>query len=104
MRRIGFIVSEFPRPVDAYLLRELLALVEAGLDIRIYSLRRPSGTPSPRAAGALLGHTTYAPCLGAREMRAAHAAWLRTAPRRYREALAATVRGHAASPQVGSAA
>ena len=79
MRRIGFIVSEFPRPVDAYLLRELLALVEAGLDVRIYSLRHPSGAAAPRAAGTLLGATTYPPHLGAREMRAAHASWLRTA-------------------------
>ena len=100
MRRIGFIVSEFPRPVDAYLLRELLALVEAGLDVRIYSLRHPSGAAAPRAAGALLGHTTYPPRLVARGMRAAHASWLRTAPRRYREALAAAVRGHAASPRL----
>jgi len=100
MPRIGFIVSEFPRPVDAYLLRELLALVESGIDVRIYSLRQPSGAALPRAAAGLLDRTTYAPGLGAREMRAAHAEWLRSAPGRYREALAATVRGHAASPRL----
>lgn len=100
MRRIGFIVSEFPRPVDAYLLRELLALVEGGLDVRIYSLRRPSSAAAPRAAAGLLGHTTYAPRLGTSEMRAAHAGWLRTAPARYREALATAARGHAASPRL----
>src|SRR2546425_26445 len=62
MPRIGFIVSEFPRPVDAYLLRELLALVEGGLDVRIYSLRQPSSAAAPRAAAAAaMAHLTGLP-------------------------------------------
>jgi hypothetical protein len=49
MPRIAFVVSEFPRPVDAYLLRELLALDRRGVDLLIYSLRR--GRRAPQQPG-----------------------------------------------------
>ncbi len=100
MTRIAFIVSEFPRPVDAYLLRELLALDRRGLDLRIYSLRRPAHAATPRSAAALLERTVYAPAPLSAEMRAAHRAWLREAPRAYAAALAEAVRGHRASPRL----
>jgi glycosyltransferase involved in cell wall biosynthesis len=100
MLRVAFIVSEFPRPVDAYLLRELLALEARGLDLRIYSLRRPAHAATPRRAAALIARTVYAPALATRGMCAAHAAWLRRRPGAYAAALLASVRGHAASPRL----
>jgi glycosyltransferase involved in cell wall biosynthesis len=100
MPRIAFVVSEFPRPVDAYFLRELLALDRRGLDLCIYSLRRPARTAAPRGAEALLGRTVYAPAAGSVAMRRAHAGWLREAAGRYAAALAAAARGHAPSPRL----
>jgi glycosyltransferase involved in cell wall biosynthesis len=100
MPSIAFVVSEFPRPVDAYLLRELVALDRRGVDLRIYSLRRPAHTKTPRAAEALLARTSYAPAPYAAEMRAAHLEMLRGAAGGYGRALGALVAGHVRSPKL----
>jgi colanic acid/amylovoran biosynthesis glycosyltransferase len=100
MTRIAFVVSEFPRPVDAYFLRELLALDERGVDFRIWSLRRPAHQKTPRRAAALLDRTCYAPALTAPAMRAAHASVVRAAGSRYAAAFTETVRAHARSPRL----
>lgn len=98
--RIAVVASTFPRPVDAYLLGELLALRDQGIDVHIYSLRRPTGTVVPQRAQTLREWTTYAPAMGTRAMRAAHTAFLRTAPSRYWRAFGGTVRQHARSPRL----
>jgi glycosyltransferase involved in cell wall biosynthesis len=100
MPRIGVVVSEFPRPVDAYMLRELLALGERGIDVRIYSLRRPAGNVAPKQAAALRERTTYAPSLTSAEMAQAHAAVLRLTRGRYASTLAALTKNHARSPRL----
>jgi glycosyltransferase involved in cell wall biosynthesis len=97
-RRIAVLVSEFPRPVDAYMLRELIALDARGVDLRIYSLRRPASTAVPRAAAALRERVVHAP--GAAAVWAAQAAALRARPGAYAAAFAATVAGHARSPRL----
>jgi colanic acid/amylovoran biosynthesis glycosyltransferase len=100
MPRIGIIASTFPRPVDAYLLRELAALVEHGIDLRIYSLRSPGNAPCPHGARALIDATTYAPARTAPALRAAHRELLKTRPRRYASTLTTLVRDHARSPRL----
>jgi glycosyltransferase involved in cell wall biosynthesis len=100
MPRIGVVVSTFPRPVDAYMLRELLALGERGIDVRIYSLRRPAETIAPGQAAALRERTTYAPSSTSAEMARAHAALIRGARGRYVTTLAALVKNHARSPRL----
>jgi glycosyltransferase involved in cell wall biosynthesis len=100
MTRIAFVVSEFPRPVDAYFLRELLALDERGVDFRIWSLRRPAHAKTPRGAASLLDRTVYAPTPLAPAMRRSHTTLLRARGRRYAAAFAATVRAHVASPRL----
>jgi glycosyltransferase involved in cell wall biosynthesis len=99
-RRIAFLVSEFPRPVDAYMLRELTALDARGVDLRIYSLRRPAHTAVPRAAEALRERVVYAPRAADRGVWATHAAAVRSQGRAYAAALAAAVAGHAGSPRL----
>jgi len=98
--RIGVIASTFPRPVDAYLLRELLALRDRWIDVRIYSLRHPRGGALPREAAALGHVTTYAAPLTAAAMRAAHREFIRAVPGRYLATLAALIREHAPSPRL----
>jgi glycosyltransferase involved in cell wall biosynthesis len=97
-RRVAFLVSEFPRPVDAYMLRELTALDARGVDLRIYSLRRPAHAAAPRAAEALRSRVVYAPGAGA--LWAAHAATVRAQGRDYVAALRAAIAGHAGSPRL----
>jgi glycosyltransferase involved in cell wall biosynthesis len=100
MPRVAFIVSEFPRPVDAYFLRELVALDRRGIDFCIYSLRRPRRASTPRGATSLLGRTRYAPPLHAWAMRAAHVELVRRGWRQYGSALRDAVLGHAPSPRL----
>src|SRR6185369_3014840 len=88
----------FPRPVDAYLLRELVALGRRGVDLRIYSLRRPAHRTAPRGAAGLLAQTVYAPSAAA--LGAAEAGWLRRAPRQFASALGTAVRSHLRSPRL----
>jgi glycosyltransferase involved in cell wall biosynthesis len=99
-RRVAFLVSEFPRPVDAYMLRELTALDARGVDLRIYSLRRPAHVAVPRAAESLRARVVYAPSLGAGSLWAAHATCLRARGSDYVAALRAAVAGHAGSPRL----
>jgi colanic acid/amylovoran biosynthesis glycosyltransferase len=98
--RIGVVASTFPRPVDAYLLRELLAVIERGLDLRIYSLRHPGAVGLPRSASALEGVTVYAPSPTSAAVRAAHREFLRADARRYFGTLAGLARDHARSPRL----
>lgn len=97
---IAVVVSTFPRPVDAYLLRELLALGEQGIQVRIYSLRQPSGVVAPQGARVLSGRTSYAPAIGAPAMRETHRTFLRRAPARYWSTLGTLIRQHARSPRL----
>jgi hypothetical protein len=99
-RRIAFLVSEFPRPVDAYMLRELTALDARGVDLLIYSLRRPAHAAVPRAAEALRSRVVYAPRPTAGALLAAHATALRTRGRDYVGALRDAIAGHAGSPRL----
>jgi glycosyltransferase involved in cell wall biosynthesis len=99
-RRIAFLVSEFPRPVDAYMLRELTALDARGVDLRIYSLRRPAHAAVPRAAEALRGRVVYAPRATAGSLWTPHAAFVRAQGRNYVAALRAAIAGHAGSPRL----
>jgi glycosyltransferase involved in cell wall biosynthesis len=99
-RRLAVVVSTFPRPVDAYMLRELLALGERGLDVRIYSLRRPSTTGIPHAAAALAQATVYAPAVLTRATLGAHCRELVAAPLRYTRTFAGLCVRHARSPRL----
>jgi glycosyltransferase involved in cell wall biosynthesis len=100
MPRIGVVVSTFPRPVDAYVLRELVALGDRGIDVRIYSLRRPAGNAAPAQAQALRERTVYPPPLASAEMARAHASFLRRRSARYASTFGAVVANHARSPRL----
>ena len=99
-RRVAFLVSEFPRPVDAYMLRELTALDARGVDLRIYSLRRPAHAAVPRAAEALRARVVYPPRTASGALWTTHATALRTRGRHYVAALREAIAGHAGSPRL----
>ena len=62
---LAFIVNQFPRQVDAYFLRELLGLLDSGLDFQIYSLLSPpKGWKVHADAKPLLERVVYPPAPG----------------------------------------
>ena len=66
---IAFVVSQFPRYVDAYFLRELTALAARGLQFHIYSLRGFRSKVVHEEARPLLARTVYVPFLSWRLIR-----------------------------------
>jgi glycosyltransferase involved in cell wall biosynthesis/peptidoglycan/xylan/chitin deacetylase (PgdA/CDA1 family) len=62
-RRVGYIVSQFPCYDETFILREIKALRDRGLDIAIFSLRAKRQAATQEDAHALLPSTRYAPFL-----------------------------------------
>lgn len=98
-RTIAFVVSQFPRYVDAYFLREVAALAERGLHFQIFSLLNFDGKVIHKEAQALLPRTVYIPFLFSRPLWKAHGHFLAHTPGRYIRALWTLVRGCWRSPK-----
>lgn len=98
-RTIAFIVSQFPRYVDAYFLREVAALAERGLNFRIFSLLNFDGKVVHKDAQALLPRTVYIPFFFSGPLWKAHGHFLAQTPGRYLGALWTLVRGCWRSPK-----
>ena len=56
---LGIIVSQFPELHETFIVRELSALTEAGLPVRIYSLKRCRDRIVHPDAQRLVAQTTY---------------------------------------------
>jgi glycosyltransferase involved in cell wall biosynthesis len=96
---IGLVVSQFPRFVDAYFLREISALAARGLRFRIFSLRQFDGAVVHSMARPFLPVTTNVPFLLSRRVLAAQVWALARRPGRYLGALARVVGGCWRSPR-----
>ena len=59
--KLGILVSQFPELHETFILKELLALREAGIDLRIFSLKRCRDRIIHPEARSLLPATEYAP-------------------------------------------
>ncbi len=65
--RIAYLLKTFPRLSETFILNEILGLERLGMDIQIFSLKRPAeGEPSQSALSAIKGSVTYVPALGPR--------------------------------------
>lgn len=92
MPPIAFVFPAFPVLHQTFVLWEILALREAGLPLRIYSIKRPGrGVQQPEAA-ALAREVTYLPSVFSAPVAAANLRALCTRPRRYLAAFARVVR------------
>jgi glycosyltransferase involved in cell wall biosynthesis len=59
VRRVLYVLSQFPSLSETFILREIQALIERGVDVRILSLKKPGdGMVQPQAA-ALLHRVLY---------------------------------------------
>lgn len=91
--RIAFLFPAFPNLHQTFVLWEVLALRARGLDLALYSIKRPvTRTQQPEGA-ALQGEVTYLPATLSPAVLAANLAMLLRTPRRYLGAYAAVVRG-----------
>jgi glycosyltransferase involved in cell wall biosynthesis len=95
----ALVVSQFPRYVDAYFLREVSALAARGVRLRIFSLLDFDGGVVHERARPLLPLTTYAPFLFSRRIVLAQLRALTRTPGRYLGALWSLIRGCWRSPR-----
>ena len=92
-RPIALVVSQFPRYVDAYFLREIAALAARGITFRIFSLREFDGKVIHDIARPFLPDATYVPFFFSRRILLAQLWALARCPGRYVGALASVIAG-----------
>ena len=101
--KIAFLFPAFPNLHQTFVLWEVLALRERGLDIALFSIRRPlTSTQQPEGA-ALQGEVTYLPGSASAPLLAANLTLFARAPGRYLGAIAGVVRGWWADRAAGRA-
>lgn len=98
LRRVLYVVSQFPSLSETFIVREIGALVDAGVDVRILPLKRSSETLVQADAAALLDRVRQPPGVAASLWNAARA--LSTHPVRIVAATAAVVAGTWRQPAV----
>ncbi len=94
--KIGYVVKMFPRLSETFILNEVLELERQGLDLRIFSLKRPTPDEARTAAQTARAPIIYLPERVHRELLRvlrAHLGVLRSHPRGYARALVHVVRG-----------
>lgn len=90
---IAFLFPAFPNLHQTFVLWEVLALRQRGIDIALYSIKRPlTKTQQPEGA-ALQAEVTYLPSTLSAEVLGANLALLARHPGRYLGAVAGVVRG-----------
>lgn len=93
MPPIAFLFPAFPNLHQTFVLWEVLALRQRGIDIALYSIKRPStGTQQPEGE-ALRAEVTYLPSTLSAEVLGANLSLLARHPGRYLGAIAGVVRG-----------
>jgi glycosyltransferase involved in cell wall biosynthesis len=98
-RTIALVASQFPRYVDAYLLREIAALAARGIHFRIFSLRGFDGTIIHGSARPFLADTVYVPFLFSWKVLRANASALGRMPGRYLGTLFTVIAGCVTRPR-----
>lgn len=98
-RQLAFVVSQFPRYVDAYFLREVKALADRGIHFQIFSLLNFNGKVVHKDAQALLPQTVYIPFLLSLRLWQAQLSFLIRKPGKYFQALWGVLRGYWRSPR-----
>lgn len=70
-RRVGYVVSLFPSYDETFILREIAALAERGVELRIFSLRQRAQAVTQEQARPFVARTRYAAYLFSGEVLAA---------------------------------
>src|SRR5437879_4321774 len=62
--RVGYVVKRYPRYSETFIVREILAHEEAGLDVEIFALRPPNDTHFQDLIARVRAPVTYLPAEG----------------------------------------
>jgi glycosyltransferase involved in cell wall biosynthesis len=65
-RRVAYLLKTFPRLSETFILNEILGLERLGIDIQIFSLKKPEDGPVQPAVAQVKATVTYVPSLGPR--------------------------------------
>ena len=57
--KIGYILKKFPRLSETFILNEILALEDRGIEVEVFSLKRPDDEPLHPALERLRANVTY---------------------------------------------
>src|SRR5258708_6107571 len=93
---VGYVVKMFPRLSETFIRNEILELERQGLELHIFSLKRPTDADAKLVAGQVRARVTYLPERAYREpfrVLLAHLAVIWRYPRGYRRALRHVLRG-----------
>jgi glycosyltransferase involved in cell wall biosynthesis len=103
MSRVAFLFPAFPNLHQTFVLWEVLALRQRGIDIALYSIKRPSTKTQQPEGAALQAEVSYLPSTLSPAVLTANLAWLTRAPGRYLGAYARVVHGWWADRAAGQA-
>ncbi|HPT96485.1 MAG TPA: glycosyltransferase family 4 protein [Armatimonadota bacterium] len=92
MDELVYIVGEFPSLSETFILREMLDLVDRGVPLRIYALKRPRSGRRHADCARLMERVTYRPRRGSIQWLAGHAAMALARPGDYTRLLARALR------------
>lgn len=98
MNRLAYIIGTFPALTETFIVGEIQALQAVGVEVELFSLRRPSAFHAQADGAELVERTCYGPSLRERGLWAANLRALRRAPGRYLGALGAVLGGTALNP------
>ena len=96
--KVAYLMSRFPKITETFILYEMLAVANHGVQVEIYPLWRDSGKLVHREAAPLVAGAHYEPFWAWRFV-AAHLHFLRSTPRTYFAALSALLCGTILSPR-----
>ena len=91
--RVSYVIGTYPALTTTFIDREITALIDLGVDVRIVSMRRPAAEPSD-AQRRLAERTQYVLPPSAIRMGASQLRWLATRPFTYLHALAYLLTRH----------
>ena len=97
-RRVAYITSRFPKLSETFVLYEILAVEELGVDVEIFPLIRGREAVHHKEAARLAERAHDIPLLS-RTVLAAQWHWLRNRPRAYLRSWWAAIRGNLGSPR-----
>lgn len=97
-RRVAYLMSRFPKISETFILYEIVALEELGLEVEIFPLVREREPVQHREAERLAARAHDIP-LVSRAVLGAQFHWLKRRPRAYLAAWGAALRGNLGSPR-----
>ncbi len=89
--RIAYVMSRFPKISETFILSEMIAVEEAGLDLELYPLIHEKGTPVHPQAVPWVERAEFVPVLSPRVL-GSHLWFLRHRPRAYLRTILGTLR------------